>query len=572
MSLLAALVLAAAPPPLPKEAQDDGLLQALVAELGRSQKSLPSPKETPLYYISYRVSDLKETQVTATLGALAEADDSVDGLSGRARLLDVTVRVGSRALDNTHRIRGAGGWSAELGGLGRLPLDDASQPLRIALWRATDKAFKSATRQLIKVKTNVAVKVEEQDASNDFTQDPPQVALGPKSSLTVDRDAWAARVKRLSARFKQYPDILESSVRFSAVGWTSYFVDTEGSRLREPRSTVRLSIAAGVKAVDGMDLDLYDNVEALTPDGLPNEEALAARVDALIQKLLALRKAPEVEPYLGPAIITNRAAAVFFHEVLGHRLEGHRQKDADDGHTFTKKLRQRVLPEFMSLIDDPTRRTYGETALNGFYVYDEDGQPAKRVQLIEDGVLKGFLLGRSPVAGFPSSNGHGRAQPGLPTVARQGNLIVESKKQVDPAMLRSELIALAKAQGKPYGLVFDEISGGFTNTRTGGLPQAFKVMPLVVTRVYTDGRPDELVRGVDMVGTPLAALERIAATGNDFAVFNGYCGAESGWVPVSAVSPSILVSAIEVERKAKRHERGPLLPSPLATKTKGAAK
>jgi predicted Zn-dependent protease len=319
-----------------------------------------------------------------------------------------------------------------------------------------------------------------------------------------------------------------------------------------------------------MDLDLYDDVQATAVEQLPDDATLEAKVDRLIERLGKLKKAPVVEPFSGPAIITNRAAGVFFHEIFGHRIEGHRQKDADEGQTFTKKVGQVVLPEFLSVADDPTRRTFGPTPLNGFYVFDEEGQLAKRAPLIEKGVLKGFLLGRSPVKGFASSNGHGRAQPGRSPVSRQGNLLVESTRQVPFAALRQQLIDEAKKQGKPYGLVFEEISGGFTNTRAGGMPQAFKVIPLVVTRVYADGRPDELVRGVDMVGTPLASFEKIVATGDDYAVFNGFCGAESGWVPVSAVAPSLLVTGIEVEKKGKRHEKGPLLPSPITVK--GGAK
>jgi hypothetical protein len=346
-----------------------------------------------------------------------------------------------------------------------------------------------------------------------------------------------------------------------------YFVDSEGARVREGRFYARVMIAGAVKADDGMDLDLYDSFEAKSPDQLPSEAQVEEHIRALITRLEALRVAKVVEPYSGPAIISNRAAAVFFHEIFGHRVEGHRQKDEDEGHTFTRKVGQQVLPEFLSVVDDPTRATYGKTYLNGYYQFDDEGVPAQSAKLVENGVLKGFLLGRSPIDGFPRSNGHGRAQPGMQPVARQGNLIVESSKSMPFAKLRELLIEEAKRRGKPYGLIFDDIAGGFTFTRAGSLPQAFKVMPLIVTRVFADGRPDELVRGVDIVGTPLTSFEKILATGDDPAVFNGYCGAESGFVPVSGVAPSLLVAEIEVERRAKGHERPPLLPPPLKAPT-----
>jgi len=572
VSFILALALSAAP--LPPEAKDDKLLQALVEELERSRASLPKNKDAPLYYLSYRVADGQTFNLNASLGALSDNNESVEPLSGRSRALDVTVRVGSRQLDNSHQLRGSSRWDFERpSGSAFLPIDDDPRPIRIALWHTTDHAYKAAVKQLVKIKTNLQVKVAEEDTSDDFSADKPSVRIEPRWSGDVDRAKWSDRLRTLSAAFKTHPAILTSMVSLSGAGYTEYFVDSEGTRLREPRFFVRIGLYGTVKADDGMDLELYDDVQATSFEGLPTDEELAKRVQTLIERLEALRTAPVVEPYSGPAIITNRAAGVFFHEIFGHRIEGHRQKDADEGQTFTKKVGEKVLPDFLSVYDDPTQRAYGPTPLNGFYLFDEEGQPAQKASLIDKGVLKGFLLGRSPVKGFPKSNGHGRAQPGRPTVSRQGNLIVDSAKQVPFAELRRQLIEEVRKQGKPYGLVFQEISGGFTNTRAGGMPQAFKVLPLVVMRVYPDGRPDELVRGVDMVGTPLASFEKIIATGDDFAVFNGYCGAESGFVPVSAVAPSILVSSIEVEKKAKRHERGPLLPSPLAAApAKGGAK
>lgn len=393
----------------------------------------------------------------------------------------------------------------------------------------------------------------------------PTSAVEPRArplDEVLDREAWAGVLRRLSAQFKAHPLILRSGVALQVSSSTQYFVDSDGARLREPRFFARLMVHGSVRADDGMELDLFDAAEATSVEGLPSEAEFSARVARLIERLLALRKAPAIEPYTGPAIITHRAAGVFFHEIFGHRIEGHRQKDADEGKTFAHRVGERVVPDFISVTDDPTRRHFGELPLNGFYLFDEEGQPAQPVTLVDKGVLRGFLMGRSPLKGFPSSNGHGRAQPGLKPVARQGNLLVDSSRRLPAAELRARLLEEVKVRGKPYGLVFEEISGGFTNTRAGGMPQAFKVIPQVVYRVYPDGRPDELVRGVDLVGTPLASFERILATGDDFRVFNGFCGAESGWVPVSAVAPSLLVSDIEVERKAAGHERAPLLPPP----------
>jgi len=250
---------------------------------------------------------------------------------------------------------------------------------------------------------------------------------------------------------------------------------------------------------------------------------------------------------------------VFFHEIFGHRIEGHRQKDETEGQTFTKKVGTSVLPEFLSVVFDPTMKKFQDTDLNGSYAYDDEGVAARRLVTVENGILKTFLMSRSPIQGFEHSNGHGRRQPGLEVVSRQSNLLVESGRAVPETRLHEMLIEEIKRQSKPYGLYFAEVTGGFTTTARAGM-QAFKVLPIVVYRVYPDGRPDELVRGADIVGTPLASFAKILATSDRPEVFNGYCGAESGSVPVSAVAPAILVSEIEIEKKEKSQDKPPLVP------------
>jgi len=299
------------------------------------------------------------------------------------------------------------------------------------------------------------------------------------------------------------------------------------------------------------------------------EEALRKLGDSLE----ALRNAPATQPFDGPArpaILSGRAAAVFFHEVLGHRLEGQRQRGNEEGQTFTKEIGKPILPDFLSVADDPTQATFDGTYLSGYYGYDDEGQRAQRVELIKDGVLKTFLMSRLPIASFADSNGHGRSQIGRMPTGRQGNLIVTSTKTVPESELRKMLIEEAKKQGKPFGLYFEDISSGFAVTQRN-MPQAFQVMPLVVYRVYTDGRPDELVRGVSIVGTPQAALKRIIATGDKRDIFNGECGAESGSIPVSAIAPAMLVSEIETQRQPQGTARPPILPPPTE-KTSAEAK
>ena len=370
-------------------------------------------------------------------------------------------------------------------------------------------------------------------------------------TYTLDTKAWEARLRRISAPFADQPLVFRSEVSLSVESDNRYYVNSEGSQVATGDVAFRLFIQAVTKADDGMELPLYSSYFATSSSGLPDEKDLIADAQKMIDLLARLRKAPLVDPFSGPAILSGRAAGVFFHEIFGHRVEANRQRNADDGQTFASRIGQPVLPAFLSVIFDPTLKKVGNVELMGHYVYDDEGVKARRVTVVDKGILKTFLVDRAPTRDFPRSNGHGRAEPGYLPVSRQSNLLVESSKSVSNDKLMDMLREEARKQGKPFGLLFDNIEGGFTNTGRGSA-NAFNVLPNVVYKVYTDeSRAPELVRGVDLIGTPLSAFGKIVATGDKVDVFNGVCGAESGGVPVSASSPPLLVSEVEVQKKAQ---------------------
>jgi len=473
----------------------------------------------------------------------------------------VQVRLGDPKLDNTHGTHRSSAVNST-----SLPLSDDREALVRSLWLATNTGYGNALDNYLRVKTEAEVRAKEEDTSPDFSQETPQVHLAkPAPPVKVDRAAWEQRLRALSRVFREYPNVNQNMVLMTVQNETDYFVSSEGSRIVNPHMNARVILLAVTRADDGMDLFRDQTFEAETAEGLPAQAELEAAVRELGKSLEALRKAPLTEPFSGPAILSGRAAAVFFHEVLGHRLEGQRQRGDEEGQTFTKNVGKEVLPAFLSVSDDPTQNRFEKTWLSGNYEYDDEGEKARRVDLIQDGVLKTFLMSRLPIAHFSNSNGHGRAQAGKVPTGRQGNLIVTSTKTEPEAELRKQLIEEAKKQGKPYGLYFEDISSGFAVTQRSS-PQAFEVIPLVVWRVYVDGRPDELVRGVSIVGTPLATMKKILATSDKSEVFNGQCGAESGTVPVSAVAPAMLLSEMETQRQQQGTARPPILPNPAAGK------
>jgi len=547
-------------------AQSPVLLDTMTAELARASASIgkdtPGSAGTdvrPPYYISYAARDLHSVVIAAEQGAL------LTSTSDHTRTADIVVRVGGPGLDNTH-----GQHRSSAIRTVPLPLDDDPKAIARALWRGTNTEYGSALQTWLQVKTETQVRAKEEDTSPDFSREtaPPASPASTEPEpppVRIDRDQWNARICALSTIFRDYPHVYSNYTIFTVRDQTGYFVSSEGVRIVTPHQMARIVVFATTRADDGMDLFRAQTFEAKTPDGLPPQKDMEAAIRKLGASLEALRTAPVTEPFNGPAILSGRASAVFFHEVLGHRLEGQRQRGDEEGQTFTKDLGKPILPAFISVADDPTVATFDGTWLSGYYTYDDEGQRAQKVQLIRDGVLKTFLMSRLPIASVSTSNGHGRSQSGHMPNGRQGNLIVTSTKTVPDNQLRQMLIDEAKKQNKPYGLYFDDISSGFAVT-TRNAPQAFQVIPLVVYRVYTDGRPDELVRGVSIVGTPQAALNRIVATGDKPEVFNGECGAESGTIPVSAVAPAMLVSEIETQREQQGTTRPPILPPPTATK------
>ena len=551
IGVLGVTAVQAGPPDAP--GKPSPLIATMKAELERSLKAL-SAQDPPAYFIAYTLTDTQRATVSGSNGALLSSEE------GRNRWLEVSVRTGSYDLDNTHKVDGR---QPANGGPGtNAPIDDDSDVLRRVLWLETDKQYRSAAEALIKIKTGKEVKVQtEEGRGPDFSRDKPQSSIGPWVSFTLDRKPWEEKTRAYTKYFRESTAVINSIVTFTAQAQNAIQVSSEGTQLQFGQVRYRLELFIQGKAVDGMDIDRYYNFDWVNPTEAPDDKAVYAAAAQLRKEIEGLVVAPLNDPSVGPALLTGRAAAVFFHEVFGHRAEGHRQKDVNEGQTFAKMVGEPILPDFLSVVDDTTMKKLGKEDLLGYYQFDDEGVKAQKVVLVDHGVLKNFEMSRSPLAEFPKSNGHGRRQLGATPVSRQGNLIVESSKTMTNAQLRAKLIELIKQQGKTYGLLIDDIAGGFTFTGRGQ-PQAFQVQPLVVYKVYADGRPDELVRGVDIVGTPLAALTKIVATGDTPEVFNGYCGAESGSVPVSAAAPALLTSELEVQKKQSSTDRPPILPPP----------
>jgi len=537
--------------------QTPSVLDAAKAELIHSLEQLKKQEVSP-YFLSYEIVETHSVTVSGSFGTLTNSSEN------KRRQLHVDLRVGDYAMDNTRQMRGRTSNPLDRFSNIPMPIEDDPAAIRNVLWYQTDKKYKKALEDLTTVRTNSQVKVQQEDNSADFSTETAQQFVEATVPLAVNRQVWEEKVRRYTAPFQRFGNLYQAVATLSANQDTRWFVSSDGAAIQTSQTFYRLYVAAYSKADDGMELPRFESYFSFTPAGLPDDATVLRAVNKMIVDLESLRKAPVVDPFTGPAILSGRATAVFFHEVFGHRIEGHRQKSETEGQTFRKMVGQPILPDFLSVVFDPTMRQYAGVDLVGSYDYDDEGVKARRVTAVDDGVLKNFLMSRSPIDGYPTSNGHGRAQPGFTPVARQSNLLVLNTKAISRGQLKTLLLQEIKKQGKSFGLLFDEIEGGFTLTgRT--IPNAFNVLPIMVYRVYPNGR-EELVRGVDLIGTPLTVFSKILAADDEAAVFNGICGAESGGVPVSSTAPAILVSQIEVQKKLKSQERAPILPAPFEDK------
>lgn len=550
-------------PSAPEEPDADPrlrILGAMEAELSHSMEKLRMADHEAPYFIAYQLKDVRGHGIVGRYGAVFEDRDR------REAKLHVDVRVGSYASDSSGGVVDQNFFFSDGAGPTYFASTDAPQDvhpdaLRTALWLLTDQKYKAALSSWLRGKAQRVYTQERDEPVDSFSKEEAVSWVQPPIPFAFDEERWKEVARELSAAMTKEEAIFDSEIRITADKEVRTLTTSEGTRLVTEAALFAVHLQALTRAEDGELLDNSRSFYAATEEGLPSVETLRAAADEMIGELLALRTAPVIDPYTGPAILAPEATGVLFHETVGHRLEGERLHDDNEGRTFKGQTGKRVLPPFLSIVDDPTVEAFEGEPLNGHYRYDDQGVAGQRVPLIEDGVLRNYLLSRKPVEGFARSNGHGRAQGHRTPMARMANLFVHSTKRVPDKRLRQMLIAEAKKANKPYALLIKDITGGNTNTSSYGY-QAFKGIPRLVYRIDVKTGKEELVRGVEIVGTPLASINKIVATGETMGVFNGFCGAESGYVPVSAIAPAALIREIELQRTARANERPPLLPAP----------
>ena len=497
-------------------------------------------REEPAYFISFRVVDEKQTFLSSEFGLSSSR-------TLHKRSLTPHVRVGNRQTDNYSKDYVFYNFSRSFD----LPLDsDNEYAIKEAIWTGMKKQYKEGKEAYQKYMTSRKTNKSDLDTIPSFAQAPTEIYYEKPYSekeTAIDEIYFEKYLNDVSRIFKEYEELTTGNAALDYRIVRTTIVNTEGTVVAQNRKSFVVTMQATAKADDGTDCTLNESFFAYSADRLPNKAEMEEKARDLANRVMALSKAPVADAYAGPAILSGKAAAVLFHEVLGHRLEATRSEFINNNLAgFQDK---QMTSSSIQLYMDPTLKTYKGRDLDGFYLYDDEGVKAQRVQCIENGCLKQYLTSRTPAGEFNTSNGHARAEAGKNPSPRQSNLIVETTEPYSEAELRGMLIAELKRQGKEYGYFFRNVNGGFTNRGSFRNTNLFNVNPTEVYKVFADGRKDQLVRGVTLIGTPLTVFTNIKAAGGESQVFSGYCGSVSGKVPVSGTSPYIYVSLIETQGK-----------------------
>jgi TldD protein len=534
-------------------ASSDTILAAMAAELDRSKTQLKMDNLAPPYYIEYHVTDVQQFYAEAAFGALRLSETT------HTRSLRAVVRVG----DYKHDSYGPGGGQ---GAADSAPLDSDQTALRRALWLATDRAYKSATEALAGKQANQTQFKGDQDF-DDFSHETPLQSVDPLARLNIDTKTWTDALVKATDLFRTDPklDSLTASARFTVTN--KYFVNSEGTVTRQGTEVDALQLAGSSQAADGMRLSRSPYFVAAKASDLPTPEKFEAAAGDMISTLKALRDAPVAEEdYLGPVLFTPDAASDLVATLIGNNVLGDRPRAGDTARTsgsFAASYKNRVLPTFLSVTDDPTMTSFGNKGLVGTYDVDDEGVHAEKVPVIDKGLLTNYLVGREPIRDFPQSNGHGRAGSGQPPHTSVGNLILTASDSMSPADLKQKLISMCRDQGKPYGYLAQTLS--VTQTITGGGrgrggPANFDVemIPVLLYRVYVSDGHEELVRGAVFDGLDTRALRGdIVAAGNDATLDN-----RNGPIPTSIITPSLLFDELELRRTDAKNPKLPEYEAP----------
>jgi predicted Zn-dependent protease len=545
--------------PVPRTAPRDSVLEVMARELTRSMEGLVVPGSPKPYFMQYTLRRTHTLRLKAAYGSLVKSRDQVGSQ------LFADVRVGSHKFDNVMdggldtraEERESADWC-------EAPDDLDLAALQVALWKLSQLKFDEAQQDYYDHRKALVAEYLRDEVDALSKQTPVQHREELRHE-PFPRSAWEGMLRDLSRRFLEHPDVHDPAITLSAERVHRWIATSEGTRVVTEDTYVDISIGGWILTDDGVYTEASRELYLRSVDEVPSRAELERLVEDVIVELGELQKAETPGSFIGPALLAGQAASTLFHEALGHRLEGERLVARGETRTFAQKVGQQILPRGLDVYDDPTMTHHNGRAIWGSYRVDDQGVPAERATLVEDGVLKGFLQGRNPTAFSNKSNGHGRHDGLQPPTARMANFVVEARPGMAQTWeaLEAKLVEVTKAQGRKHALIIHRVRAGETQTQAYDF-QVFKGEPADVWLLDVETGKRRRVRDIELIGTPLSALQRIVAFGGEPDLDQGYCYAESGSIPVSGIAPAILLSEVEMQQSSTTGFHEPLLPPPFA--------
>ncbi|UCC41408.1 MAG: hypothetical protein JSV96_08315 [Candidatus Aminicenantes bacterium] len=578
---------------LDAQEKEDVLLKALKDEMVRSIEELRLKDLEKPYFIEYGVDEVETFFIKAVFGAVVRSDH------GRNRVLRVDLRVGSYDLDSSDFMSRSSPYAMMGGGPRSLVLENDYTALRHDVWLATDDAYKQALEQLSAKRSFIQTKVQTEKIP-DFSREEAIETVAPRRAEIFDQNEWEEKLRRLSKIFRKFPAIYDSGIGLTVSFAHKYYLNSEGSVSRQPVSLVSFHAHAATQASDGMRLAHFVPFYGTSLEQFPPEKEMASAIEKIAEELTALASAPVEEKYLGPVLLTGEAASELFAQVLGPQFSGQRPPLVEDERMaammpesrFAMRLNRRVLPTFLTVVDDPTQQAYGENPLIGSYKVDDQGVLAQPVTLVERGFLRTLLMTRRPRKEITQSNGHGRAMPyGSPNV-QIGNLFIKNTGGKSFNELKQEMIHLCQEQNLSYGLIIRKLDNPtitgrelsvFALSRSGGRGPETISAPILIYKVYVEDGREELVRGLTVTEMTIAMLKNIVAAGKDYFVNNRITGGGGlggsvfayafmlsnlgmSGIPTSVVAPSVLFEEVELKGSTGPQKKPALLKHPFFKK------
>ncbi len=537
----------------------DPVLDVMSREIARSMEGFDVPGSPRPYFMSHSLRRVQSLRLRAAYGSLLLAREEC-----RARIY-CEVRVGDHRFDNVvdagltvaAEDRESADWVDA-------PDDLDPMALRVALWKLGQIKFDEALEDYYDHK-KAQVSEYLRDEGDALTR---ESALEHREALHDDpfpRERWEPMLKEASRVFLSRPDVYDPTLTLTVERVQRWLATSEGTRVITEDVYGRVDLGGWVLTEDGVYVEAGRQRYVRRMDDIPGPEILSEMVTEVLGELDALATARAPGAFIGPALLTGQAASTLFHEALGHRLEGDRLVARGETRTFAHKRGEPILPPGIDIYDDPTLTGPDDRPSWGGYRVDDEGVPAQRASLVEDGVLQGFLHGRTPTRHSRRSNGHGRHDGLEAPMSRMAHLVVEGRagQGLEWEALEAQLLELARQQGRSEAMIIRRVRGGETSTDAYDF-QVFKGEPAEVWVVDVDSGARHRVRDVELIGTPLAALQRVVAFGRRPEADEGYCYAESGSIPVSGAAPALLLSEIEMQQRSTSGFHEPLLPPPFA--------